>query len=280
MPFPDIDPIAFSLGPFVVRWYALAYIAGFLGGWWLARRIAAAPALWGTTPRPDKEQIDDLIVWVALGVIIGGRLGYVLFYDLASYLGRPHEILFVWQGGMSFHGGLLGALFGCFLFARSRGLIGLSMLDLVAVAAPIGLFFGRIANFINGELWGRPAPDFPFAVIFPYAGPVPRYPSQLFEAATQGLALFIVMLIALAVVGLRRPGMLSGIFAIGYAVARIFCEFFREPDPQLGFLMGDWLTMGMLLSLPLALAGIAVIIAARRGSTGPGAPPRREAPSP
>jgi phosphatidylglycerol:prolipoprotein diacylglycerol transferase len=280
MPFPDIDPIAFSLGPFVVRWYALAYIAGFLGGWWLARRIAAAPALWGTTPRPDKEQIDDLIVWVALGVIIGGRLGYVLFYDLASYLGRPHEILFVWQGGMSFHGGLLGALVACFLFARSRGLIGLSMLDLVAVAAPIGLFFGRIANFINGELWGRPAPDFPFAVIFPYAGPVPRYPSQLFEAATQGLLLFIVMLIALAVVGLRRPGMLAGIFAIGYAAARIFCEFFREPDPQLGFLVGDWLTMGMLLSLPLALAGIAAIIAARRGLTGPGAPPPRTASSP
>ena len=277
MPFPDIDPIAFSLGPLVIRWYALAYLAGFLGGWLAARRMAGTEGLWGIVPRPSKEQIDDFIVWIALGVILGGRLGYVLFYDLGSYLARPHEILFVWQGGMSFHGGLLGAVIASFVFARRNGLIGLSMLDIVAVTAPIGLFFGRIANFINGELWGRPAPDFPFAVVFPFAGPVPRYPSQLFEAATQGLVLFIVMLIAVAVLGMRRPGMLAGIFAIGYAVARIFCEFFREPDPQIGFLMGDWLTMGMLLSLPLALAGIVAIIAARRGLTGPGDPPPAKA---
>lgn len=276
MPFPDIDPVAFSIGPLVVRWYALAYIAGLVGGWFVARRLVAADGLWGGTRRPGREDVDDLIVWIAFGVILGGRIGYVLFYDLGSYLARPHEILFIWRGGMSFHGGLLGAIAASFLFGRSRGVSGFTVLDIVAVVAPIGLFFGRIANFINGELWGRPAPDFPYAVIFPFAGPEPRYPSQLFEAATQGLLLFAVMLTAVAILGLRRPGLLAGIFAIGYAAARIFCEFFREPDPQLGFLLGEgagWLggglTMGMLLSLPLALAGVAAILAARRGATAP-----------
>lgn len=276
MPFPDIDPIAFSIGPLVVRWYALAYIAGLVGGWFVARRLVAADRLWGGTRRPSREDVDDLIVWIAFGVILGGRIGYVLFYDLGSYLARPHEILFIWRGGMSFHGGLLGAIAASFLFGRSRGVSGFTVLDVVAVVAPIGLFFGRIANFINGELWGRPAPDFPYAVIFPFAGPEPRYPSQLFEAATQGLLLFAVMLAAVAILGLRRPGLLAGIFAIGYAAARIFCEFFREPDPQLGFLLGEgagWLggglTMGMLLSIPLALAGVVAILAARRGATAP-----------
>jgi phosphatidylglycerol:prolipoprotein diacylglycerol transferase len=276
MPFPDIDPVAFALGPLVIRWYALAYIAGLLGGWYVARRLAQAPALWGSVKRPTSEHIDDLLVWVAIGIIIGGRLGYVLFYNLDSYLRHPIEILYIWQGGMSFHGGLAGAIGAAFLFARSRGLIGLSVLDIIAVTAPIGLFFGRIANFINGELWGRPAPDFPYAVIFPHAGDIPRYPSQLFEAAAQGLLLFIVMLIALRLFGLRRPGLLTGIFGIGYAIARIGTEFFREPDPQLGFLfggafagLGGGITMGMLLSVPLLLGGILVILAAMRGWTGP-----------
>ncbi|TVR09608.1 MAG: prolipoprotein diacylglyceryl transferase [Salinarimonadaceae bacterium] len=284
MPFPDIDPVAFSLGPLVVRWYALAYIAGLLGGWLVARRLVAADGLWGGVRRPSREDIDDLLVWIAFGVIIGGRLGYVIFYNPGSYLARPLEILYIWQGGMSFHGGLVGAIAASFLFGRSRAVSGFTVLDIVAVVAPIGLLFGRIANFINGELWGRPAPDFPFAVIFPFAGPEPRYPSQLFEAATQGLLLFIVMLAAVAFFGLRRPGLLSGIFAIGYAIARIFCEFFREPDPQLGFLFGEgagWLgggvTMGMLLSLPLALAGAAAIVAARRGATLPATPGGRGA---
>jgi phosphatidylglycerol---prolipoprotein diacylglyceryl transferase len=276
MPFPDIDPIAFSLGPLVIRWYALAYIAGLVGGWYVARRLTQAPALWGDVKRPTSEHIDDLLVWVAIGIIIGGRLGYVMFYNLESYLRHPIEILYIWQGGMSFHGGLGGAIAAAFLFARSRGLIGLSVLDIIAVTAPIGLFFGRIANFINGELWGRPAPDFPYAVVFPYAGDVPRYPSQLFEAAAQGLLLFIVMLLALRLFGLRRPGLLTGIFGIGYATARIGTEFYREPDPQLGFLFGGALgqlgggvTMGMMLSIPLALGGIALILAAARGWTAP-----------
>jgi phosphatidylglycerol---prolipoprotein diacylglyceryl transferase len=276
MPFPDIDPIAFSLGPLVIRWYALAYIAGLVGGWYLARRLAQSPALWGDVKRPTNEHIDDLLVWAAIGIILGGRLGYVLFYDLSSYLHRPIEILYIWQGGMSFHGGFLGVVVAAIVFARSRGLNPLSLFDVITVAAPIGIFFGRLANFINGELWGRVAPDFPYAVIFPYAGPVPRYPSQLFEAATQGLLLFAVMMIALAIFGLRRPGLLAGIFAIGYAVARTFTEFFREPDPQLGFLfdgafanLGGGITMGMVLSLPLAIAGIIVVIAAARGWTRP-----------
>jgi phosphatidylglycerol---prolipoprotein diacylglyceryl transferase len=276
MPFPNIDPVAFSLGPLVVRWYALAYIVGFVGGWYLARRLSASAELWGAIRRPTKEHIDDLLVWVAMGIIIGGRLGYVLFYNPSFYLHNPVEILFIWQGGMSFHGGLGGAIAAAFLFARSRGLLGLSVLDVVAVVAPIGLFFGRIANFINGELWGRPAPDFAYAVIFPHAGPVPRYPSQLFEAAAQGLLLFVVMLIALRIFGFRRPGLLTGVFGIGYALARISTEFFREPDPQLGFLfggafagLGGGITMGMLLSLPLAIGGIAVIVAAMRGWTSP-----------
>ena len=276
MPFPDIDPIAFSLGPLAIRWYALAYIAGLLGGWYMARRLASSAALWGDVRRPTKEHIDDLLVWVAIGIIVGGRLGYVLFYDLASYLHRPLEILYIWQGGMSFHGGFLGVVVGSIIFARARGLNPLSVFDIITVAAPIGIFFGRIANFINGELWGRVAPDFPYAVIFPHAGPLPRYPSQLFEAATQGLLLFAVMMIALAVFGLRRPGLMAGIFAIGYAVARTFTEFFREPDPQLGFLfggafadLGGGITMGMALSLPLAIAGIMVVAAAARGWTRP-----------
>ncbi len=269
MPFPEIDPVAFSLGPLVVRWYALAYIAGLVGGWYLARKLAAAGGLWGSLARPTKADIDDLLVWVAFGIIIGGRLGYVLFYNLEGYLRQPWEILFIWRGGMSFHGGLLGAIGAAFLFGRSRGLAGLSVLDIIAVCAPIGLFFGRIANFINGELWGRVAPDFPYAVVFPHAGPDPRYPSQLIEAGTQGILLFVVMLVAVRLFGLRRPGMMAGIFGVGYAAARIFSEFFREPDPQLGFLVGG-LTMGMLLSIPLALAGIAAIVAARRGWTRPG----------
>jgi phosphatidylglycerol:prolipoprotein diacylglycerol transferase len=206
--------------------------------------------------------------------VLGGRIGYVLFYNLSTYLANPLEILAVWRGGMSFHGGLLGAALAIVLFARRRNLNPLTMLDLASTVAPIGLFFGRIANFINGELWGRPAFDFPYAVVFPHAGPVPRHPSQLYEALGEGLLLFIVMAIAVRLVGFRRPGLLGGIFILGYAVARIVCEFFREPDEQLGFLFGasvqalsGGITMGMLLSLPMALLGLTVIAFASRGFT-------------
>ncbi|MFD2228292.1 prolipoprotein diacylglyceryl transferase, partial [Microvirga arabica] len=265
--FPLIDPIAFSIGPLAIRWYALAYVAGLLGGWFYAKRLAARADLWGNLRQPKPIDVDDLIVWVALGVVLGGRVGYVLFYNLGSYLSQPLEIFAVWRGGMSFHGGFLGAVLAIVLFARSRGLNPLAILDMAAVVTPIGLFFGRIANFINGELWGRPAPDFPYAVVFPHAGPVPRHPSQLYEAFGEGLILFIVMAFAARRFGFRRPGLLGGIFVLGYALARIAAEFFREPDAQLGFLfgssveaLGGGITMGMLLSIPMALVGVGAIV--------------------
>ncbi|MCC2651218.1 MAG: prolipoprotein diacylglyceryl transferase [Microvirga sp.] len=274
--FPLIDPIAISIGPIAIRWYALAYVAGLLGGWFYAKRLAAKADLWGGLKQPKPIDVDDLIVWVALGVVLGGRIGYVLFYNLSSYLSQPLEIFAVWRGGMSFHGGFLGAVLAIVLFARSRGLNPLAMLDMAAVVTPIGLFFGRIANFINGELWGRPAPDFPYAVVFPHAGPVPRHPSQLYEAFGEGLILFIVMAFAARRFGFRRPGLLGGIFVLGYALARISAEFFREPDEQLGFLfgssvqaLGGGITMGMLLSIPMALVGAGVIVLAARGLTRP-----------
>ncbi|WP_230531629.1 prolipoprotein diacylglyceryl transferase [Microvirga roseola] len=274
--FPLIDPVAISIGPLAIRWYALAYVAGLLGGWFYAKRLAARADLWTPLRHPKPVDIDDLIVWVALGVVLGGRLGYVLFYNLGAYLAQPLEIFAVWRGGMSFHGGFIGAVLAIVLFSRSRGLHPLAMLDMAAVVTPIGLFFGRIANFINGELWGRPAPDFPYAVVFPHAGPVPRHPSQLYEAFGEGLLLFIVMAIAARRFGFRRPGLLGGIFVLGYALARIVAEFFREPDAQLGFLFGSsvealsgGITMGMLLSLPMAILGAGMIVIAARGYTRP-----------
>src|SRR5918998_1698118 len=280
LPFPAIDPVAIAIGPLAIRWYALAYVVGLLGGWFIARRLAARAELWGPLRQPTATDIDDLLVWVALGVVLGGRIGYVLFYNFESYLEDPSEILAVWRGGMSFHGGFLGAVLAILLLARARGLNGLAMLDLAAVVTPIGLFFGRLANFINGELWGRPAPDFPYAVVFPHAGPLPRHPSQLYEAFGEGLVLFVVMLIAVRRFGFRRPGLLGGLFVFGYALARIICEFFREPDPQLGFLfgssieaLGGGITMGMLLSLPMALVGAVAIWLAARGATRPPALP-------
>jgi len=272
--FPVIDPVAFSIGPFAIRWYALAYVAGLLGGWFYAKRLAARPDYWMPLRQPAPADIDDLIVFVALGVVLGGRIGYVLFYNFGSYLAHPLEMFAVWRGGMSFHGGFLGAVLAIVLFARSRGLNPLAMLDMAAVVTPIGLFFGRIANFINGELWGRPAPDFPYAVVFPHAGPLPRHPSQLYEAFAEGLVLFVLLAFAVRRFGFRRPGLIGGIFVLGYAVARIACEFFREPDEQLGFLFGSGLqvlgggiTMGMLLSVPMALVGAGFIVMAARGHT-------------
>ncbi|MBV9076916.1 MAG: prolipoprotein diacylglyceryl transferase [Methylobacteriaceae bacterium] len=272
LPFPAIDPIAIAIGPFAIRWYALAYVAGIVIGWWLSRRLAANEALWGTTRRPSLLDMDDLIVWVALGVVLGGRVGYVLFYNLDQYLAHPVEIFTVWQGGMSFHGGFLGTVLAIVLFARSRGLNPLAMLDVAAVVTPIGLFAGRIANFVNGELWGRPAPDVAWAVVFPRAGDVPRHPSQLYEAAAEGLILFAVMLFTVRRFGFRRPGLVGGVFVLGYAVARILCEHFREPDAQLGFLLGG-ATMGQLLSVPMAVVGLGAIVAAARGWTRTGSAP-------
>jgi phosphatidylglycerol:prolipoprotein diacylglycerol transferase len=205
---------------------------------------------------------DDFVLWVTLGIILGGRLGYVLFYNPAYFAAHPIEIVQLWNGGMSFHGGFLGCVMAVVLFARHRGIPILSLGDVTCAVAPIGLFLGRIANFINGELWGRPS-DVPWAMVFPGAGPMPRHPSQLYEAALEGLVLFGVLALLMRAGALRRPGTITGAFALGYGIARAFCELFREPDAQLGFLWGG-LTMGMLLSLPLMLVGIALIVAANR----------------
>lgn len=276
MPFPAIDPVAVAIGPITIKWYALAYIVGLVGGWFYARRLVARDRLWGGLSRPTLDDVDDLIVWVALGVVLGGRIGYVLFYNLPLYLSDPIEIFAIRNGGMSFHGGFLGVVLAMLLFARARQIRRYALLDLAAVVVPIGLFFGRIANFVNGELWGRIAPDVDHAVVFPSGGPLPRHPSQLYEAATEGALLFLVMAWCVRRFGFRRPGLLGGIFILGYAIARTVCEFFREPDRQLGYLfgtefrfLGGGITMGMLLCVPMALIGIGAIVAAQRGATRP-----------
>ncbi len=255
MVLPDIDPVAFAIGPLVIRWYALAYIAGLLIGWYYWRRLAANARLWGALRAPSPTEIDDFLIYAALGVVIGGRLGFVLFYKPGFYLANPLEILQTWKGGMSFHGGLFGAWLAVFLFAKKRGLEPFAMADLAAVVAPIGLLLGRLANFIKGELWGRPS-DVPWAIVFPDAGPEPRHPSQLYEAGLEGLLLLIVLGVLVRRIGFSRPGLLAGVFGMGYASARFFVEFFREPDRYLGFIAGGWLTMGMALSVPLFLAGL------------------------
>lgn len=255
LPFPAIDPVALEVGPLVVRWYALAYIVGLLFAWWYIRRLVANEALWPGPPPLEPVKVDDLLVWAALGVILGGRIGYVLFYNPAYFAANPLEILQVWQGGMAFHGGFLGVLLAVFLFARRQGVSALTLFDVAAAATPIGLFFGRIANFINGELYGR-VTDVPWAVIFPYGGPEPRHPSQIYEALLEGLVLFVVLRWLTHGRGmLARPGFVAGAFAVGYGVARIIAELFRMPDAHIGYLAG-WLTMGMLLSLPMILAGL------------------------
>ena len=262
LPFPTIDPILISFGPFSIRWYALSYIAGILIGWVYARAIIRSERSWGGAAPLTITDFDDFIVWVTFGIILGGRTGYVLFYNLPHFLAHPAEILEVWKGGMSFHGGFLGCVLAVALFSWKRNVPFLTLGDLTCAVAPIGLFLGRLANFINGELWGRPT-DVPWAMVFPGAGPAPRHPSQLYEATTEGLLLLIVLAIAIRMGALRRPGLVIGLFAIFYALARSFCEFFREPDPQLGFLWGG-LTMGMLLSIPLLLAGIGFVVLALR----------------
>jgi phosphatidylglycerol:prolipoprotein diacylglycerol transferase len=263
LPFPMIDPVAVAVGPIAIRWYALAYIAGLLLGWWLAKRIAARDALWGPVRHAAPLDVDDLIVWVAFGVILGGRIGYVLFYDPAYFAANPLEALKIWQGGMSFHGGFLGAAVAIALFARSKALPVLPVFDLASAVTPVGLFFGRLANFVNGELFGRTS-DVPWAMVFPHGGPEPRHPSQLYQAALEGIALLVLVQILVRMGALKRPGLVGGAFVAGYGVARIVGEQFREPDAQIGFLAGG-LTMGMLLSIPMLVAGLAVMAAALRG---------------
>ncbi len=251
--FPAIDPVLITIGPFAIRWYALAYIGGLLIAWRYCRWLAVRPP-----QSVSADAFDDFLLWATLGILLGGRLGYVLFYKPGFYLANPQEILFIWQGGMSFHGGLLGMIAAEVMFARRRGLPVLALADIVAAAAPIGLFLGRIANFINGELFGRPS-EVPWAMVFPRGGPQPRHPSQLYEAAIEGLVLLLVLHLMVRARALERRGTLAGAFLIGYAVARMLAEVFREPDAHLGFLLGGT-TMGQWLSLPLLLAGLALVV--------------------
>jgi phosphatidylglycerol:prolipoprotein diacylglycerol transferase len=267
MPFPDIDPVLISIGPLQIHWYGLAYVAGILIGWQYARRLARNTPLWrNETPAITEAQLDDFLLWVAAGIVGGGRIGYILFYDLGRVLQNPIRVLEIWNGGMSFHGGLIGTLIAMILFAHRNKIAVWSLFDIVAAVVPIGLFFGRIANFINGELWGRLS-SMPWAVIFPTGGPFARHPSQLYEAALEGLVLLTVLAVMIyRRHALKTPGLVCGVFAVGYGLARIFVEFFREPDAQIGYLLGGWLTMGMLLSLPMVLIGLWAVARARRAS--------------
>lgn len=262
MPFPNIDPVLIEIGPFAIRWYALAYIAGLVLGWLYAVRLAGRDALWGGRSPFERHHVDDFLVWAAFGIIVGGRLGYVLFYNLPHYLAEPLEALAVWRGGMSFHGGLLGIGAAIWLFCRRHRLPVVSLMDLAAAVGTIGLFFGRIANFINGELYGR-VTDLPWGVVFPHGGPAPRHPSQLYEAALEGALLFLVInYLIRRHRALARPGTVIGVFLAGYGLARSAVELVRVPDPQLGYLWGG-LTMGMLLSLPMILLGAVFLMRAR-----------------
>ena len=262
--FPVFDPIAISIGPFAIRWYALAYIGGIVIGWIYARSLLKNERLWGGPAPISLVQLDDFILWVTIGIILGGRTGYVLFYNLPFFLQHPLEIFELWKGGMSFHGGFMGCVIAVIWFARANKVPILSLGDITTAVGPIGLFLGRIANFINGELWGRPAdPDLPWAMIFPTGGPDPRHPSQLYEAGLEGILLFTVLAVMIRFGALKRPGLILGSFILIYALARIVGEHFREPDPQLGFLWGG-LTMGMLLSLPMVIVGIILIVMAWR----------------
>jgi phosphatidylglycerol---prolipoprotein diacylglyceryl transferase len=286
IPFPDISPNLFSFEVFGVeialRWYALAYIVGILFGWWIVLRAIRTPRLWAGEPPLTAEQVERLLTWIILGVILGGRLGYVLFYDLPTYLADPLQIVQVWEGGMSFHGGFVGVVVAGIWFCRREGIPMLSMGDLLAIAAPVGLMLGRVANFINAELWGRPT-DLPWGVIFPGAaaqtcpqlvGLCARHPSQLYQAALEGLLLALVLFwLAFRKGWFKWPGALMGVFLTGYGIARFLVEFVRQPDAQFvseGNPIG-WavqfgqvgLTMGQLLSLPMIAVGLWFVLRTR-----------------
>ncbi|MBI1327401.1 MAG: prolipoprotein diacylglyceryl transferase [Alphaproteobacteria bacterium] len=255
--FPNIDPVAFEIGPLVFRWYALAYLAGILGGWWCALKLLKQ---YGPSPlNPTKEQIDDFIVWVILGIVLGGRLGYVLFYNLPYYIENPFDIPKIWHGGMSFHGGATGVILAIIFFALKKKLSVLRLGDIVCCVVPIGLFFGRIANFINGELYGR-ITDGPWGMVFPHGGPEPRHPSQLYEAGLEGLLIFITLMVLHQIKDIReKHGFIAGMFLLDYGIFRFIIEYVREPDEQIGEIFG-FITMGQVLCLPMMIAGSLLIM--------------------
>lgn len=255
--FPEISHIAFSIGPLDVRWYGLMYLFGFIAAWILGRyRLKKTNCL-------SRDQFEVAITYAMLGVILGARLGYILFYDFQSYMHNPLNILKLWEGGMSFHGGLLGVLISLWFSAKQFNKNFFELVDFVAPLVPLGLFFGRIGNFINAELWGK-ATDLPWGMVFPGAGPWPRHPSQLYEAFLEGLVLFIIVWVFSSK---KRPvKAVSGVFALGYGAFRFFVEFFREPDAHIGYLAGDFFTMGMLLCLPLILVGVLLLWLAYRNT--------------
>lgn len=278
IPFPEISPDIFTITiagrEFALRWYAMAYLVGLLLGWWIIAVLMRRPHLWGGTAPMRPGAVEELLTWVVVGVILGGRLGFVLFYEPAYYLSNPAEIIKVWQGGMSFHGGFLGVVLAAWAYARRNGIAPLRLADALAVAAPVGLFLGRIANFINAELWGRPT-GAPWGVIFPgeaaqdcpgVEGLCARHPSQLYEAGLEGLLLGVVLFVLVRRGGLARPGLALGVFLAGYGLARFVVEFFRQADAQFvtpdnpwGHVLGGpvWgITMGQLLSLPMIAVGL------------------------
>ncbi len=271
LPFPNFDPVALQIGPFAIKWYGLAYLSGLLLGWLYIRRLLVQPRLWANEQPPfTPAQVDDLLLYITVGVVAGGRLGFVLFYEPGYYLSHPQDIFAVWKGGMAFHGAFVGCVIAIWIFGRRNGINPWSTGDLVTASVPIGLFFGRIANFINGELYGRPT-SMPWGMVFPEARlhypqvePTPRHPSQLYEAALEGLALFIILRILTHHFGaLKRPGLVSGVFIIGYAIARSIAEeFFRQPHFGHAFNVGP-LTVGTVYSIPMLIAGLILIYYAR-----------------
>ncbi|HEB99844.1 MAG TPA: prolipoprotein diacylglyceryl transferase [Thiotrichales bacterium] len=254
--YPEIDPAAIRIGNFAVHWYGLMYLVGFLGGWWLGRVRARRPGSgW------DPEEIGDLLFYVALGVILGGRIGYILFYNFGMFLNDPLVLFRIWQGGMSFHGGLLGVILAVWLYARKTGRAFFQVTDFIAPFVTIGLGAGRIGNFINGELWGRPT-DLPWGMVFPFVDNQPRHPSMLYEAFLEGLVLFLILWFYSAK---PRPTMaVSGMFMLWYGIFRFLVEFVREPDAHIGFIAFGWVTMGHLLSAPMILLGVLLLWLARR----------------
>lgn len=286
IPFPDISPDIFTITlagrEFALRWYAMAYLVGLILGWRIIVALMRRPALWGGKSPMAAEKVEELLTWVVAGVVLGGRLGFVLFYEPSFYFSNPSEIIKVWNGGMSFHGGFLGVVVAAWLYARRNGILPLNLADALAVAAPAGLLLGRLANFINAELWGRPT-DVPWGVIFPgeaaqscatAAGPCARHPSQLYEAGLEGILLGLILWILVRRGGLQKPGLALGVFLAGYGLSRFVVEFFRQadarfitPDNPFGHVVGGpvWgITMGQLLSLPMVLVGLGFIVWALR----------------